>query len=180
MKVANPCPGLAVELPRRGSNMQSSAWIALLRHVPPEQQSRFMLVTSSGTEIAIQSFLLVEQECVAVKGRLAGSQDAGRVFFIPYSNIDYFGFQQPVKDTEFTELFGGVTLTAETTPAEDKPEIVQSAAPEPELPPDAPAESPSGQRPAIRSEVLERFRSRVSISSPGAPTLTTDPQRAQP
>src|SRR5947209_20628161 len=90
--------------------MQNSAWVALLRHVPAEQHNRFMLVTTSGTEIAVQSLLRIEQEFVALKGRLAGSQDAGRVFFIPYANLDYFGTSQPIKDSEFNETFGSLIV----------------------------------------------------------------------
>jgi hypothetical protein len=161
--------------------MQNSAWIALLRHIPAEQQSRFMLVTASGIEIAIQSFLLIEQGCVAVKGRLAGSQDAGRVFFVPYANIDYFGFQQPVKDTEFTEMFSNMTLGVDAPVSVEPPSDSQVSAARPDLPAEAPAESStSGSRPIIRSEVLERFRSRLSIPSPVPANGLDDPQRTQP
>jgi hypothetical protein len=166
--------------------MQNSAWIALLRHIPAEQQSRFMLVTASGIEIAIQSFLLIEQECVAIKGRLAGSQDQGRVFFIPYANIDNFGFSQPVKDTEFTEMFNGLTLAAEAPPPAVPPTNGQvAAAVELEPPAETPEpvdESTDDSRPTIRSEVLERFRSRLSIPSPAAAAAAglNNPQRTQP
>jgi hypothetical protein len=163
--------------------MQNSAWVALLKHVPAEQQSRFMLVTASGIEISIQSFLLIEPECVAIKGRLAGSQEAGRVFFIPYANIDYFGFSQPVKDSEFTEMFSGLEL-AETVPlAAALPTNGHLAAEELEPPAEAPeaADSSTGDsRPSIRSEVLERFRSRVSIPSPVAPSALNNSPRTQP
>src|SRR5262245_21823257 len=90
--------------------MHSSAWVAILRHIPSEQQNQFMLVTASGTEIAIQSFLRIENELVVIKGRLAGSQDSGRVFFIPYCQIDYFGYGHPVKDSDFNDLFGSLQL----------------------------------------------------------------------
>jgi hypothetical protein len=148
--------------------MQNYAWIALLQHIPPEQQSRFMLVTSSGTEIAIQSFLIIEGEFVAVKGRLSGTQDQGRVFFIPYAHIDYFGFAQAIKDEEFTEMFG--TLEVPSPPPvlpaaanERAPDTVLDAPP----PPVAPAPPVSPSRPAIRSEVLERFRSRMGPNPQG-------------
>ena len=144
--------------------MQSTGWIALLRHIPEEQQSRFMLVTASGTEIAIQSFLLIEREFVAFKGRLSGTQDVGRVFFIPYAHIDYFGFSQPVKDAEFTELFGALSMpAAEAAPPPYEPPG-DLPAELPEAPPVSPSTLGSGPRPLIRSEVLERFRSR-----PGQP-----------
>src|SRR5436305_614227 len=145
----------------RGQEMQSSVWMALLKHIPAEQHDQFMLVTVSGTEIAIQGLLRIEQEFVALKGRLSGSQEAGRVFFIPYAQIDYFGTGKPIKDTEFNDLFG--TLIVPEGPAIDAASDDM----------DAPAEMPAGQgngrgsgpRPTIRSEVLERYRSRPSSSA---------------
>jgi hypothetical protein len=148
----------------RGKDMQNCAWIALLRHIPPDQQGRFMLVTASGTEIAIQSFLLIEGEFVAVKGRLSGTQETGRVFFIPYAHIDYFGFSQAIKDSEFTEMFGTLEVPAPAPVLSFEATNGHTAAPGPAaLPPErepTPVSSPS--RPSIRSEVLERFRSRGS------------------
>src|SRR5262249_29685037 len=141
--------------------MQNSAWEALLRHVPPEQHNQFMLVTISGTEITIQSLLRIEQEFVALKGRLAGSQDAGRLFFIPYASIDYFGTGQSMKESEFNEVFGSLVLP-EAAPAPVEPSVLASAPARPEVP----------QRPAIRSEVLDRYRSRPASSS----ALLPDPK----
>jgi hypothetical protein len=131
-------------------------------------------------EIAIQSFLLIEKECVAIKGRLAGSQDQGRVFFIPYANIDYFGFAQPVKDVDFAELFGNLTFAPEAPPVVEPVAIVQ-AEPQPETPVENSGDSATGgSRPIIRSEVLERFRSRLSFPSPVGAAGLPDPQRSQP
>jgi hypothetical protein len=140
--------------------MQSIAWVALFRHIPIEQQARFMLVTASGTEIAIQSFLLIEQEFAAIKGRLAGTQDTGRVFFVPYEQIDYFGFQQPIKESEFTEMFNGLSIPSVSARPPSGPNNGVAAEPEP----DTTVKPDSGQRSIIRSEVLERFRARPSQS----------------
>ena len=157
--------------------MHDSAWMKLLRHIPAGEQSKLMLVTTSGTEITIQSFLRIDPECLALRGRLAGSTDGGRVFFVPYANIDYFGFQQPVKEAEFHELFGNLeTLAAETLPEPTPAAPVSS----PELPSAVPATPSEAVAPSkiaanptpprgptvIKSTVLEKFRAR-SISHPG-------------
>src|SRR4051794_40865125 len=86
--------------------MQGAVWTALLRQIPVEKHNQLSLVTTGGTEIALQGVLRYESTYLAIKGRLSGSQDGGRVFFIPYVNIDYLGFQREVKDTEFEEMFG--------------------------------------------------------------------------
>lgn len=137
--------------------MQNSAWVALLRHIPAEQHNQFMLVTTAGTEIAIQSLLRIEQEFVALKGRLSGSQDAGRVFFIPFANIDYVGTSSPIKDSDFNEAFGSLILPGATCTLPPPPV-------EPSALAGVPTRTDSGPRPSIRSEVLDRYRSRPSSS----------------
>jgi hypothetical protein len=148
--------------------MQSSAWGSLLRHIPAEQQNRFMLVTDGGAEIAVQSFLLIEREFAAIKGRLSGTQDIGRVFFVPYAKIDYFGFQQEVKESEFNEMFATLTIPDEAGISKSNS---NGCAPSPEelaLAQDQLARSGATSRSGIiRSEVLERFRSRPA-NPPGS------------
>ncbi|HZV03550.1 MAG TPA: hypothetical protein VE999_00535 [Gemmataceae bacterium] len=143
--------------------MQDAAWMKLLRHIPASDQSKLMLVTTSGTEITIQCILRIDPECLALRGRLSGSTDAGRVFFVPYSHIDYFGFQQPLKESEFHELFGSLAaLTADSLPEEMS--APQAVAPEP-----APVKAnltPTRGPTVIKSAVLEKFRAR-SVSNPG-------------
>jgi hypothetical protein len=136
--------------------MHNGAWETLLRHIPAELQNKFMVVTASGTEIAIQALLRIEKEIVILKGRLCASQDQGRIFFIPFADIDYIGTAMAWSDAQFAEVFDSLKL-----PAPPHPQAAPGAAAEPE-----PAAAngngnghDSGVRPAIRSEVLERFRS---------------------
>lgn len=143
--------------------MHNAAWVKLLSHIPASEQSKLMLVTTSGTEITIQCLLRLDPECLALRGRLSGSTDAGRVFFVPYSHIDYFGFQQPLKEAEFHELFNNLELLGPTAPlvappAEARPTLLS--------PPTSSAITPAQGSPAIKSTVLEKFRSR-SITNAG-------------
>jgi hypothetical protein len=138
--------------------MHEAAWVKLLRHIPPSEQSNLMLVTTGGTEIAIQGFLRIDPECLALRGRLAGSTDAGRVFFVPYSHIVYFGFQQPLKEAQFHELFGNLAAPPLPSSAETDPAEV--------APPSASQPMPSRGPSTIKSVVLEKFRAR-SASSQG-------------
>jgi hypothetical protein len=154
--------------------MQSAAWVKLFRHVPAEEQGKLMLVTISGTEIAIQCFLRIDPESIAVKGRLAGSQDAGRVFFIPYAHIDYLGYQQPLKESDFHDVFGslqlpGAAAVVEPPAAATAAEPANAPEPAPETEPPAPdgTSAPGVRNPlAIKSTVLEKFRAR-SLTNPG-------------
>ncbi|MBY0231293.1 MAG: hypothetical protein K2W96_18580 [Gemmataceae bacterium] len=138
--------------------MHAQTWIALFRHIPPEKQPLFSIITANGTELTVQAFLRIEPELLIVKGRLAASQDAGRVFFIPYHLIDTFSYTNPVRESEVEELFGTLSF-AQGEPAPTPP-------PAEEPPPARPSllGIPSPARHSIRSEVLEKFRS----SRPGS------------
>jgi hypothetical protein len=148
--------------------MHNAAWVKLLRHIPASEHSNLMLVTTGGTEITIQCLLRLDPECMALRGRLAGSTDAGRVFFVPYSHIDYFGFQQPLKEAEFHELFNNLELLGPPA-APLNPAAAASVPPEPTAPaPPSPSPHPTPARGplAIKSAVLEKFRSR-SLTNAG-------------
>jgi hypothetical protein len=149
-----------------------------LRHIPEELYQRLVIVTVGGTEIAVGSLLRVDRELVVLKGRLAGSEESGRVLFVPYSQIDYIGFQRPLKESEFHEIFGDLAFPAEGEPAlpvAPSPELPEPAALEPaELgePPVAPSARPAScPRLPIKSAVLERFRQRTATitGGPGSP-----------
>jgi hypothetical protein len=161
--------------------MQSMAWATLLRHIPREVYHNLMVVTRSRTEIAIQTLLRVDHEFVALQGRLAGSQDGGRVFFVAYDQIDYFGFQDPVKESEFHQLFDSLVMPVPdapappaAAPADTGAEATFAAAMAAAAAGDAgggdgagtsagPGANEPGSRttnPVIKSAVLERFRAR--------------------
>lgn len=159
--------------------MQNAAWEALLRHIPAEQQNGYMIVTTAGVEIAVQDFLRVEKELVVFRGRLAGSQDQGLLFFLPYNRIEYVGTMKAVKETDVAETFGSLTFPAghaAAAPPAAPPSPAGDAAPalaEPSANGASPEGSGTGKgsKPGIRSEVLERFRSRSasSLSLPSPP-----------
>jgi hypothetical protein len=164
--------------------MRGCVWATLLRCIPAEHHNILMVVTRCGTEIALQNVLRIDDEILAIRGRLAGSQDSGRLYFVPLDNIDYFGFNRMVKDEEYTAMFGNYQpppLAAPAPVAPPVPAVVQSQAavqpPEPESPePEAapePALTPPPSAPLkptlpIKSAVLERFRSRSAPTFNGS------------
>jgi hypothetical protein len=158
--------------------MQSAAWAALIRHIPPGVHDNLMLVTHSGTEMSLNAIIRIDHEFMAVKGRLSGSQDTGRIFFIPYSEIDYLGFQKAVKETDFQEMFGGLIMpepaavpAVPVAAAETPPEPVPVASEPQPVPQEETAPAPARQPVPIKSAVLERFRARSNgpASSPNLP-----------
>jgi hypothetical protein len=146
--------------------MQAIAWAVLFRSIPQSLIGALIVRTVSGMEVTIQDLLRVDHEMVILRGRLAGSQDQGRLYFIPYASIDSLGSMNLVRDEEYQEMFGSLelpraaapqVLAATQAPPPAKAELAEiPAAEDPAL---AAANGPAG-RPPVRSEVLERFRAR--------------------
>src|SRR4051812_10151964 len=132
--------------------MQSTPWIALLKKIPAEQQNQLMLVTTSGIEIALQTILVLDGECLVFKGRLSGCQDAGRLFYVPFDRIDYVGFNRVISEDEFKAWYGDM-------PAASAQRIETPANGTPASP------GPASRTPLPnRAALLERIRSRPSTS----------------
>lgn len=166
----------------REGDMLNSSWEAIFKSIPPELQNQYILVTASGTELAIQSLLRIEAEFVIIKGRLSGSQEQGRVFFLPFEHVDWLGTAAAIKDTDFNEVFGSLRIpTPDRRPAPAEPTAEPSPPPaeQPTVVQVPAGKSGSGQRQAIRSEVLERFRNNRPNAPASSPSLP-NPKGGQP
>ena len=162
--------------------MQSAAWAALLRKIPPDQHDKLMLVTSIGQEITLYALLDLAEDYLAIRGRLAGTTDAGRVFFVPYDQINYLGFQKEMRDATFRAMFdlpAPVAVAAKPEPVDEPvttPEVSEAAAAiVPESPPLAEseplAEAPRTAMPG-KAALLERLRARAKTGTPKPPSAT--------
>jgi hypothetical protein len=150
--------------------MDNLAFATFLRHLPPELQEGLSFKTLGGTEITLQIILRIDHEFVALKGRLAGTQDAGRVFFVPYNQIDHFYYQKEVREEDFNAAFESLRMP---DPAGAAVAAAPAATAAPEAPASESADSVPVDRPTpvpIRSAVLERFRSRSG--PPSNPNIT--------
>ena len=144
--------------------MQNRAWMALLRLVTPTHQENLVLTTNSGLEIAVQTVIRTEDEYVVVRGRQTGTTEGGGVFFVPYDQIHFLGFQKPVREMDIRALYGEV-VAAEAS-AEDKPAEAEGAATPPAEPAAAtpPVNGAANPTPlpgsTSKAALLERLRSR--------------------
>ncbi len=171
--------------------MQSTAWIALLRLIPPEQQENIVLTTANNTDIAVQSVIRAERDFLVLRGRLTGTTEGGGFFFLPYDQIVYLGFQRPWKEAEVRAMFGEIEPAAAAGETSSPAEA--AAAPPADEPDAAPAPHPAeagkpaanggsapqtsrGSSPKIRGGIpnkaalLEKLRSRRSEGSNPAPS----------
>src|SRR5262245_52040372 len=115
--------------------MQSQRWIELFRRIPPAQHNILSIVTSSRIEITVQSVLHLEEEYAVIRGRLAGTTEVGRTFFIPYDQINYMNFNNELREAQVLALFGVPDTSASTKMVEilDAPiGLEEQANPEPE------------------------------------------------
>lgn len=96
-------------IPCVGRIMQSTDWIELFSLIPPEQHNTLILMTQSRIELSVEQVLRLEPTYVAIRGRLCGSTDDGRVFFIPYAQLTYVNINRYVKEEEIRSLYGDST-----------------------------------------------------------------------
>jgi hypothetical protein len=149
--------------------MQTLAWETLFRAIPEELTSQLSLITRAGVEINIQNLLRIEPECIIVRGRLAASTESGRVFFIPYEQIDHIAFQKEMKEVEFAERFAPLKFPDRPTTAPATPILPVIPTPATVSETVAATIAAEGDPTAngrtavpIKSEVLERFRNRAT------------------
>ena len=142
--------------------MRSSYWISLLRTLPEHYHAKLLLVSASGHEINIGSIFRMEEDYMILRGRLAGSTDAGTFVFMPYSQINYISFREEIKEVEMAKVFGesGQPITAPPPAAAAAPPPPPPEVPTPEP---APTAAPIAPAPATgplpgKAALLERLR----------------------
>jgi hypothetical protein len=156
--------------------MLSSSWISLLRLIPEDYQDAVVLSTSGGIEVNIQAIVRLEKDFMVFRGRLAASTDAGRVFFVPYDQVNFLTFSKPMREPEIQAMFsrapgsGRPAAVAVARPQEEVPadteQLTEISTPEPRPAP-APAAPAAAAEPArtpmaAKSAILDRLRARVA------------------
>jgi hypothetical protein len=145
--------------------MLGNAWVGLIQRIPAQYHDNLAVVLSTGAEVVIQSIASLEPEYMVIRGRTAGSTDGGRVFIVPFDQVQYLGFQRVLSEPDLRAIFGGEAPSFAAmpvpvdTPAKDSP-------PEPTPTPPAvepPAAGPAPQKaaPISKSILLARLRARL-------------------
>lgn len=161
--------------------MQSDIWLTLFQKIPPAYRDHLAIITTVGMEVSIQAILRTEPQYLVIRGRQAGTTDTGRIFFIPFDQINLLCVQKPMKGAEVRAMYGeppDTTDAEESLPDEELPSAAAiegpDAAPPPApVPPPAPAieEPPKAPPPRLsKSELLARIRSRSQGAGNGSPS----------
>lgn len=155
--------------------MHAAAWTALFRRIPVELHDSLALVTNTTLEILVQSILRLEDDYLILRGRVAGTSDAGRIILVPFDQLTFVGCNKRMMDPEVEALFGAEHFPApDPEPAQATTEAPPASAPLQEAPapsalaqaPEPSGNSPTPARPApvSKSVLLARLRQRLGLS----------------
>ncbi len=86
--------------------MQGADWIALFRRFPVNLHDGLILSLTTGAEVVVQKFVKLEADYLILRGRMAGTQDNGRVTILPYSNIVTINITRRLLEAEIEGVFG--------------------------------------------------------------------------
>ncbi|MCI0641098.1 MAG: hypothetical protein L0Y72_13870 [Gemmataceae bacterium] len=86
--------------------MQSVSWIALFRRVPKKLHELLTVTTVTGIEIHVQTLLRLDEDVMIMRGRLGGTNEAGRIMMVPYDYITYAGFTKKMTEADVLGIFG--------------------------------------------------------------------------
>ena len=134
--------------------MTNQEWIDMLRKIPEEDQNALVLVLQNGSEISVDTMFRFEHNFLILRGRVGGTTDEGRAFFVPYDQMLYFRIERVTVLSELRDMLGTSTGLA----AAVVPETGILASPVPEPPPIAPAGPAVTDATANRNALLDRIR----------------------
>jgi hypothetical protein len=96
--------------------MQHTDWIDLLRLIPTEQHNTLVVTTLTGVDLNVETILRIEEQYLVFRGRVSGITDEGRVFFVPFRQIDFLQMNRYVKEAEVRRLYGEDPGSETTSP----------------------------------------------------------------
>jgi hypothetical protein len=156
--------------------MQGQAWELILRRIPTQYHEGITLSTVNGSEIVVQTFIRVEEEFIILRGRPAGTSDAGKIIILPFHQINYLAFQKKLTepevmgifgdmDTNFAALQGMATAEGDASSAlvEEMPGGMNGVTEEEVVPPSVKSGQPS------KSILLAKLRARLAGDSSKPP-----------
>src|SRR4051794_19517135 len=91
--------------------MLGNTWINLFRRIPANLHDNLALTLTNGMEIVIQRILKLDSDFAILRGRMAGTQDQGRVVVVPYQQFLSVAFTKRMTDPEALAIFGNSTTT---------------------------------------------------------------------
>jgi hypothetical protein len=128
--------------------------VDLFERIPAVDHSRVQLIMRYGSSCSMEQLVRAEDFYMIVRGREAGNQDDGRIFFVPYEEIIGMRLERAVKISEVEEWY------------QDKPSQARAAEGDQSMVETPPLE-PMPMDPAeiARQNLLQRIRAARSVVS---------------
>jgi hypothetical protein len=143
----------------------NEAWIEMFRRIPVSLHDALALGLTTGSEIVVQKIVTLDPRFMIIRGRLAGTQDTGRVVVVPYNQLTFAAVQRDLKDSEVESMFGqGAPVTFAETPmstADETPRPVEDAT---VIQPAAPVNPPKRPEQVSKGVLLAKLRDRLKES----------------
>ena len=143
--------------------MTNQEWIDMLQVLPLEQQNQIVLVLKNQSEVAVDTLFRFERNFLVLRGRVAGTTDEGRAFFIPFDQMVYFRIERVVNLTELDSIFLGHTARS-TGPVPEAIPAVPTPIPIP-IPVSVEPTAPPTDATATRNALLDRIRAARATQS---------------
>lgn len=137
--------------------MDNQEWIEMFRVIPAEQHNQVVVVLQNGSELSIDTFFRFEPNFLVARGRVAGTIDENRAFFVPYNQMLYYRIERIMKIEELDEFFSGRAEPA--APATTADPVASPAAAVVTVPP---VIDPN----ATRNALLERIKAARASQAP--------------
>ena len=144
--------------------MEPQEWMEIFARFTPEQQNDLVLVLKNGGEINVDLIVRYEMAYMVVRGRVAGTDNEGRMFFVPYEQLTCMLIDKVTKVTEVQILYGEKpTFTERDLAAESAEEEAEKlAAAEQLAAAEAAAKLPTAEKSSrseqMRDKLLDRIR----------------------
>jgi hypothetical protein len=90
--------------------LEAAGWQKLFQGVRTDDQMTLVIRTTDALEISVEGIARVEDEVILVRGRVAGTADARRVFIIPYDRLSSVYVNRPVAIEEVDLFSPSVSL----------------------------------------------------------------------
>ncbi len=117
--------------------MTNIEWIDMFRVIPEHEHSKLVIVLLTGMELSVDTLLRFETNFLVLRGRVAGTVDEARGFFVPYAQMLCFRLERTMKLEELTAFFPKAGAIADAvTPTKEEPALTRSSHPTPVAPTD--------------------------------------------
>jgi hypothetical protein len=135
--------------------MRNEEWIEMIRLIPTSQHPQLVVVLQNGGELSVDMIYKCEPNYVVLRGRVAGTTDEGRGFFVPYDQMLYLRLERKMKVEDLAALFGETPPTSVAGADSEKALVATEIT----------IEQPTDPATTTRNALLERIRAARNSSA---------------